>query len=315
MSIGLPVLIGSLFLAIIIDLPHQAQTHILLLSNPKEFNRFKNHYFISALVIGTFCFLCAITGNIIIPVTLWSYWLIYHIITQHSGIAALYAKKNGYSKKTTEIKNLILLGTFAPMIYRMADTGISFETPIDNIKIITPSIPMQIPLIMYVIFIILLFQFILNQLNAYKKNEAYPKITYGIIAFILIIYNGFFLMNGNLLIFLVLSTLLHAIQYHLVASDRTIQLMKQAESYNHKTLLSIQNLIRAFVNNKAYWILALIFASTLVFLSNSLTYGVIPLTWAMQHFYLDGIIWKNAGIKVSQLEIEKLENGMQTYHC
>ncbi|MFN6518397.1 MAG: hypothetical protein RMY29_028465 [Nostoc sp. CreGUA01] len=287
-----PDFMGAIIAGVIIDIPHQAQTHLLLLANPKEFAKFKSHYFISAILIAAFCTFFAVTGNILIPVTVWAYWLIIHIILQHFGIATLYARKGGYSGDTSDIKYLVLIGSMVPIIYRMATTGITFGTPINEIQIVTPAIPIWIPLIMYIVFGILLINFIIKEFRARKESKGYNAIVYSIIAYTLILYNAFFLLESNLILFLLISTALHAIQYHLVAGNRTIAVLNSEDEDYSKIMTFIRGGIKRIVSNKFSWSLSVLFLSTLVFLSNEISYGVIPLTWAMQHFYLDGVIWK-----------------------
>lgn len=289
-----PDFIGAIVAAVIIDLPHQAQTHILLLANPKEFARVKNHYFISAIVIAAFCTFFAVTGHILIPVTVWSYWLIFHIILQHYGIAAIYARRGGYSGNTSNIKYLVLTGTIAPIVYRMAMTGITFGTPINQIQIVTPPIPNWIAFVMYIAFGLLLINFIYKEIKARKEPISYNYniMVYCIIAYTLLLYNAFFLFESNLLLFLLISTALHAIQYHFIAGNKTIAVLAHEDEDYSKIMTWLRGGIRRIVSNKFSWSLLVVFLSILVFLSNEISYGVIPLTWAMQHFYLDGVIWK-----------------------
>lgn len=292
MYLKIPDFIGAIIAGVIIDIPHQAQTHLLLLANPKEFAKFKSHYLISAIVIAAFCTFFAVTDNIVIPVNVWSYWLIIHIILQHFGIAALYARKGGYSGDTSDIKYLVLTGSMVPIVYRMATTGITFGTPINEIQIVTPPIPIWIPFVMYIAFGILLIKFIIKEFRAKEESKGYNAIVYYIIAYTLILYNVFFIFESNLILFLLISTALHAFQYHLVAGNKVLSVVNNEDEDCSKIMAWIQGRIRKIISNKFSWILAVVLLSLLVFLSNEISSGVIPLTWAMQHFYLDGVIWK-----------------------
>lgn len=290
--LGIPDFIGAVIAGIIIDLPHQVQTHILLLANPKEFARVRYHYFISAIVIAAFCTFFALKGNIIIPVTVWAYWLIFHILLQHFGVAAVYARLGGYSGSTLNIKYLVLTGTIAPIIYRMATKGITFGTPINAIQIVTPPIPNWVPFIIYIAFFFLLVNFILTEIKARKESKGYNTTVYSIISYTIVLYNVFFIFESNLLIFLLISTVLHAVQYHLVAGNKTIAVLACEDEDNRKITTWLRGGVRRIVSNKVSWSLVVIFVSSLVFLSNEVSYGVIPLTWAMHHFYIDGVVWK-----------------------
>ncbi|MFK0734803.1 MAG: hypothetical protein ACFKPT_04650 [Gloeotrichia echinulata GP01] len=174
----------------------------------------------------------------------------------------------------------------------MATTGISFSTPINEIQIITPTLSLWIPFGMYIAFSLLLVKFIVKEIKARKETKAHELIVYLIIAYTLLLYNIFFIFEKNLILFLLISTVLHAIQYHFVAGNRIISVIGNEDSNCSNIMIWIKNIISQIVTNKVAWAIAIVSLSILIFLCNDISHGVIPLTWAMQHFYLDGIIWK-----------------------
>lgn len=287
---GVPEIVGIFIVGVIVDLPHQVQTHLLLLSNPDEFTKYKSHYFGSLIVIFGLCCFFSFAGMIEIPVSIWAYWIIYHVIMQHFGLAAVYARRNGYSHSTTTLKFIILFGCIAPIALRMATTGLTFGTPIQGIEIITPRISIIIPYLLYFLTVIFLLHNFYVQFIV--RRWKIPMISNYIMIYALAQYNLFFFFEKDLLIFLIFSTLIHAIQYHLIAGSKTLNFVQNYQNNSSSKLTKGQKFVAFIVSNPIVWSVFVILVSLLVFLGNPISYGVIPLTWAMHHFYLDGVIWK-----------------------
>jgi hypothetical protein len=290
MLFGIPELVGILILGVIVDIPHQVQTHLLLLSNSENFNKHKSIYFGSLVVIFSICCIFAALGMIIVPVTFWAYWIIYHVVMQHFGLAAVYARRNGYLGSTNTLKFIILLGSIAPITFRMATTGLTFGTPIQGIEIITPQIPVIIPYCLYIISGVFLLYSVYTQYIIGKFKL--PIISNCIMLYTLAQYNLFFLLEKDLLVFLIFSTLIHAIQYHLIAGAKIFNSVKKLYSSPATKIEINQEFVRYIISNNIIWPLFVILVSLFIFIGNSISYGVIPLTWAMHHFFLDGVIWK-----------------------
>ncbi|MFN3355732.1 MAG: hypothetical protein ACK418_06950 [Pseudomonas sp.] len=299
---GPAFLVGALLFALFLDIPHVLHTHVRLFAEPLEYQRHKVQFWAGLVVISVFCVGLYSLNALPWLVAIWVYWQPYHVCKQHFGVAALYAKKAGYKHSTLPIRNMVLAGFAAPLIYRITHGGFHFGNyelfeqtlPFANISIPTPALAPFWAWLAYAVFAGTTLQFLVAERRQQRYQEGLPRFVLVMLAVSLGLYNAAYLLVSDLYALILIGTSIHALQYHLVCTSTVMAGLRRAETQPAVTgaLGVAHGWVKRMGAKPWVWFSTLGLASLLVLSLEMPSVGLVPLIIVLHHFYLDGVILK-----------------------
>ncbi|MBL0841811.1 hypothetical protein E3Z27_15545 [Pseudomonas mediterranea] len=299
---GPAFLIGALLFALFLDIPHVLHTHVRLFAEPLEYQRHKKRFWASLLVISAVCVGLYALNALPWLVAIWVYWQPYHVCKQHFGVAALYAKKAGYRHSTQPVRDMVLAGFAAPLMYRITHGGFHFgdyqlfgqALPFANISIPTPALDPYWAWLAYGVFAVVTVKFIVTEWAHRRQGEGMPRFVLVMLAVSLGLYNTAYLLVDDLYALILIGTSIHALQYHLVCTSTVLAGLRrtQAQPTPSGALGVAHDWVRRMGAKPWIWLSTLGLASLLVLSLEMPSVGLVPLIVVLHHFYLDGVIWK-----------------------
>ena len=212
---------------------------------------------------------------------------------------ALYARKASYKVSNTLPKVVLFLGCFSPILYRVYNKGFFFgdyhffgiPLPFSGLVIDLPTVSIKLVEVSYILFSAAAVALIWQQLQLrVKKQSMLPSILMWMIPVVIASYNMAYIMLPDLYSVLLVSTSIHALQYHLICwayNKGKYKLDPLTSSRSQKMVASLLQPKKAF-----FYFLVLIVGGWACSLSEFFMSGLIPLTLVLHHFYLDGIVWR-----------------------
>lgn len=295
------IIVAALF-ALVLDVPHVLHTHIRLLSEPQLFRRHQLRFFVSLAFISLLCGGLYWAGAYAWLVAIWVYWQPYHVCKQHFGVASLYARKSGFRGDVRPIRDLVLCGFLAPLVYRVSHGGFHFgdyqffgqPLPFANIVVPTPALGPAWAWAAYALFAVALLRLIVQQVAQRRAGHGLPGFVLVMLGGALGLYNIAYLLVGDLYALILIGTSIHALQYHLVCASTVLQgLERSAQQPPVGGVLGRgHRLVRHMREQRWLWVASLGLTSLLVLSLELPSAGLVPLIVVLHHFYLDGVIWK-----------------------
>lgn len=299
---GPAFLIGALLFALLLDVPHVLHTHVRLFAEPLEYQRHKVRFWAGLVVISAICIGLYTMNALPWLVAIWVYWQPYHVCKQHFGVATLYARKAGYRHSTQPVRNMVLAGFAAPLMYRMTHGGFHFgdyqlfgqALPFANISIPTPSLDPYWAWLAYAVFAFTIVQFIIAEVGHRRHREGLPRFVLVMLGVSLGLYNAAYLLVSDLYALILIGTSIHALQYHLVCTSTVLAGLRrtQGQPVPAGALGVAHGWVKRMAARPWIWFGTLGLASLLVLSLEMPSVGLVPLIIVLHHFYLDGVIWK-----------------------
>ena len=286
----------ALTLAVVMDFPHVLHTYLRIGLDPEEQRLYRAEFFCSLALISAVAISLALAGQFWLLVSIWVYWQPYHVMKQHDGIAGLYAVKNGYTGDRRWLRGVLFLGCAAPVLYRVADTGLAFGVykifghplPFSGVHVPTPPIGWPVVALAYAAALICLAGLGRQVL----RRAAPPWPSLALTASAVLTYNFAYLLFHDLYTMILAATAAHALQYHAICWLFVRGKHRDGALAPRPTLG--QQVLKSLTarRNLAVYAGALLLTGSMLASSEFLIMGLLPLIFVLHHFFMDGVIWK-----------------------
>jgi hypothetical protein len=290
-------LAGAAF-AMLTDMPHVFQTTLRVGLDAQERRLHGRRYVISLIltvgIVGYFF----TTGHRQVVLAVWIVWQFFHVIKQHYGIMRIYGAKARYRGPTRLAGATLFLGCVSPVLYRLGQ-GMRFgeywvlgrRMPFSGLGLPAVPVPNGLLVAFYTAASACAIAFVYEQLSLRRSGQTIlPRMSFGTITLAIVSYNLSYLLVSDLYALIMMATTLHSLQYHVISWRRCYGRFAREPGTDGSSLLE-------FLSRKGH---AWFYAATVILvgatLASSETFllGAVPLVLALQHFYLDGYMWRSA---------------------
>ena len=307
-------IVCAVLFEVLSDYPHVLQTTARVWLDPRERSKYGRHYAISLAVTGSLVVGLMYSHEILILASIWAYWQVLHVLKQHYGILSIYAAKHKYRASKRAAKYALFSGCLAPVIFRAAH-GFQFTNyvifgyrlPFSDLKVPTPPIPWLVVAAGYAFFAVTLAIFVRQQWRLRRSpapgERPLPAMALATMISAIVSYNLSYLLVSDLFALILIATTTHSLQYHVISWTRNntrfgaeaaapagpAESAAPAEPGKRAPLLAWLSRRRAVPAYIAFFVAAGVITGQI----DMVLLGVIPLTFVLHHFYLDGVVWKN----------------------